>query len=172
MALPRRWRVGQADRKPVIGSRGHALHGRLPQPHHVAHGRRAEEPLVLAGELRDVAVAHAVAGASGVEALAEHEAAGLLQPDPLLELQRAHRRDRPEMVVEARDAHPDLPGHVLDPKRSVEVLAEPLQRPADAVGVAAEGRGVAEPAALLPYTALLPYKEPVDDLPGDERPEE
>ena len=86
-ALPRRWRVGQAYRKPVIGSRGHALHGSLPQPPHVAHGRRAEEPLVLAGELRDVAVAHAVAGASGVEALAEHEAAGLLQPELLLELQ-------------------------------------------------------------------------------------
>jgi len=66
--MPRRWRVEQADRKPIIGSRGHALHGRLPQPPHVAHGRRAEEPLVLAGELRDVAVAHTVAGASGVEA--------------------------------------------------------------------------------------------------------
>src|SRR5215207_2471188 len=78
----------------------------------------------------------------------------------------AHRCDRPEVVVEARDAHPDLPGYVLDPKRPVEVLAEPLEGPDDAVAVATEGRDMMEPAALLPP------EEPVDDLPGDERPEE
>src|SRR5215213_4031045 len=92
--------------------------------------------------------------------------AGLLEAHPLLELQRAHRGDRPEVVVEARDAHPELPGDVFDPERPVEVLAEPLQGPCDAVAVAAEDRDLTEPAALLPP------EQPEDDLPGDERPEE
>src|SRR5918992_4492047 len=91
--------------------------------------------------------------------------AGLLQAHPLLELQGAHRGDRPEVVVESRDAHPELPGDVLDPKRPVEVLAEPLDGPGDAVGVAAEDRDLTEPAALLPL------EEPKDDLPGYQRPE-
>ena len=150
----------------MICSRAGAFRGGLPQPLHVARRRRAEEPLVLAGELRGVAVAHPVAGTRDVEVLAEHEAARFLEAHSLLELQGAHRRDRPEVVVEARDAHPDLPGYVLDPKRPVEVLAEPLEGPDDAVAVATKGRDMMEPAALLPP------EEPVDDLPGDERPEE
>src|SRR5215218_553570 len=91
---------------------------------------------------------------------------GLLQAHPLLELQGAHRGDRSEVVVKARDAHPQLPGDVFDPERPVEVFAEPLQGPSDAVAVAAEDRDLTEPAALLPF------EEPKDDLPGDERPEE
>src|SRR5918995_6571211 len=151
---------------PIGISQACAFHSGFPQPFHVARRRRAEQPLVLAGELRDVAVAHAVASARGVEVLAEHEAAGLLQPHPLLELQGAHRCDRLEVVVEARDAHPDLPGYVLDPERPVEVFAEPLKGPDDAVAVATQGRDMMEP------TALFSPEEPVDDLPNDQRPEE
>src|SRR5215218_9438211 len=92
--------------------------------------------------------------------------AGLLQPHPLLELKRAHRGDRPEVVVEARDAHAELPGDLFHPQRPVEVLAEPLDGPGDAVGVAAEDRDLTEPVALLPR------EEPEDDLPGYQRPEE
>src|SRR5918999_2371230 len=92
--------------------------------------------------------------------------AGLLEAHPLLELQRAHRGHRLEVVVEARDAHPELPGDVFDPERPVEVFPEPLQGPSDAVAVAAEDRDLTEPAALLPL------EEPEEDLPGDERPEE
>jgi hypothetical protein len=62
-----------------------------------------------------------VAGARGVEILGQHEMAGLPEPQLLLELQGAHRGNRPEVVVEARDAHPDLPGDVFDPERPVEV---------------------------------------------------
>ena len=43
------------------------------------------------------------------------EARRLLQPQLLLELQRAHRGDRLEVVVEARDAHPQLARQILDP---------------------------------------------------------
>ena len=45
----------------------------FPQPFHVAHRRRVEEPLVLPGEVRGVRVAHAVAGARGDEILTEHK---------------------------------------------------------------------------------------------------
>ena len=69
----------------LIGLQG----GGFSQPLGVAHRRRAEEPLVLTGEVRGVAVAHAAAGTPGIEVLAEHEAPGLLEAHPLLELQRA-----------------------------------------------------------------------------------
>src|SRR5215213_8910711 len=142
---------GGATRLPASSiSHGSAYRCGFPQPFHVAHRRRAEEPLVLAGEVRGVRVAHAVAGARGVEILAEHEAAGLLQAHPLLELQGTHRGDRLEVVVEARDAHPQLPGDVFDPERPVEVFAQALQGSSDAVGMAAEDRDLTQPAALLP----------------------
>jgi hypothetical protein len=70
------------------------------QPFDVAHGRRAEEPLVLAGEVRGVAVAHAVAGAGGIPSFAQHELPRLLQPQVLLELQWAQRGKRSEVMVE------------------------------------------------------------------------
>jgi hypothetical protein len=85
-----------------------------------------------------------------VELLAEQEAAGLPEPQLLLELQGTHSGYRREVMVEARDAHPELPGYVFDPERPVEVLAEPLQGPCDAVAVAAEDRDLTEPVALLP----------------------
>jgi hypothetical protein len=55
--------------------------------------------------VRRIIVAHAVAGAGSVEVLTEHQAASLLQPQPLLKLQRTHRGDRLELVMETRDAH-------------------------------------------------------------------
>jgi hypothetical protein len=107
--------------------------GAFPQLFHVAHRRCAEEPLVLAGEVRGVAVPHVVAGACGVEALAEHQTAGFLEPQLLLELQRAHRGEHPKVVVEVRDAHPELARDVLDSQRLVEVFAKPLDGLGDAV---------------------------------------
>src|SRR5919112_493580 len=77
------------------------------------------------------------ARACGVEVIAEHEAAGLLEPQLLLKLQGAHRGDRLEVVVEARDAHPELARDVLDPKWVVELFAQPLDGLDDAVGGAA-----------------------------------
>jgi hypothetical protein len=53
-----------------------------------------------------------------------------------------------------------------DPKRPVEVFAEPLQGPDDAVAVATQDRDVMEPAALLSH------QEPVDELSNDQRREE
>src|SRR4028119_119436 len=160
---------GRRSDGPLAGAgdwRGRRLRGGFPRLFGVARGRRSEEPLVVAGEVRGVAVAHAEASTRGVQVLADHEAAGLLEAHPLLELQGAHRGDRLEVVVEARDAHPRLPRYVFDSERPVEVLAQPLEGFSDAVGVATLDRDLTQPAALLPL------EEPEDYLPGDQRPEE
>ena len=96
--------------------------------------------------------------------LAEHEAPGLLEPELLLELQGAHRRDRLELVVKARDAHPHLPRQAVDPQRLVELPAQPLDGFRDAIGGAAQERQVTEPVSLFSH------QQPVDDLPRDQRP--
>lgn len=68
-------------------------------------------------------IAHAKPGACGVDAFAEHQAAGLLQPYLLLELQGAHRGDRLD-VVKARDTHTELTRDLLDLERLVAVLQQ------------------------------------------------
>src|SRR5216117_3498589 len=88
--------------------------GRAAQPLDVAQGRLAEEPLVLPAEVRRIAVTHPVSGGRGVDIAGEKQPPGLLQPELLLKLQRAHRGDRLEVVVEARNAHPELPGEAGD----------------------------------------------------------
>ena len=62
-------RAEQTGHRLLAISHGGAFHGGFPQPYHVAHGRRAEKPLVLAGEVRGIGVAHPVAGARSVEIL-------------------------------------------------------------------------------------------------------
>ena len=111
--------------------------GGFPQPFHVAHRRQAEEPFVLPIEVRGIIITHAVGGTCRVEVLAEHKPAGLLEPQPLLELQGAQRGDGFEVVVEARDAHSELVRDSVDSKRLVKVAMEALDGPGDARGVAA-----------------------------------
>src|SRR5262249_50070500 len=125
LSTRRRTKSAPAGRTIRVGSEAGALRGGSPQPRHVAHRRRAKEPPVLAAEVRGVVIPDAVAGAGGVDVLAEHEAAGFLEPQLLLELEGAHRGDRLEVVVEAGDAHPELTCQVLDPERPVEVSPEP-----------------------------------------------
>src|SRR3954464_5354567 len=73
----------------------HTFAGVFPQSFDIAHGWLAKELFVLAVEVRGIIIAHAVARACRIQALTEHEAAGLLQPQLLLELQRAHCGQRP-----------------------------------------------------------------------------
>src|SRR5437870_3779099 len=65
----------------------------FPQPLHVAHRWDAKEAFVLAVEVGGVVIPHAIGGTCRVEVFAQHQTAGLLEPQPLLELQGAHRRD-------------------------------------------------------------------------------
>src|SRR5207248_954313 len=59
---------------------------------------------------------HAVGRTGRVEVFAQHQTAGLLLPQPLLELQGAQRRDGLEVVVQTRDAHSHLACEALDAK--------------------------------------------------------
>src|SRR3954469_18177138 len=88
MAHPRRnvSRDHSKKHQLLYGSLNHTFAGAVPQLFHVAHWRRAKQPLILAGEVRSVTVAHAVPGPSGVEAFAHHETPRLLEPQELLEL--------------------------------------------------------------------------------------
>src|SRR5438445_279816 len=89
-----------------IGSEADTSRDGVPHPGNIAHRRGAEEPLIFAGKVRGIVIPDAGAGARRIKVLAEHQPAGLLEPQLLLELPRAHRRDRLEVVVEARHAHP------------------------------------------------------------------
>src|SRR5439155_1261224 len=88
---------------------GHQLR-RPSQPLDVSNGRLAEKLPVFPGEVRRLLVTHPISGPRGVHVAGKEEPPGFLQPKLLLELQRAHRCDCLEVVVEARDAHPGLQG--------------------------------------------------------------
>src|SRR6185503_19820318 len=88
----------------------------------------AEMLFVFAAEVRRIFVAHADRGGRGVQILAEHQAACFLEPYLFLELQWAHRRDRLEVMVEARDAHPEFARNIVNFKRLIEVFAETPDR--------------------------------------------
>jgi hypothetical protein len=57
---------------------------------------------------RRVVVAYARLGAGRLQVFAQHQPARLLQPELLLELQRAQRCDGLEALVETRPAHPQV----------------------------------------------------------------
>jgi len=82
----------------------------------------------------------------------------------------AHRRDRLEVVVKARDAHPELPRQAVDPQRLVEVPAEPLDGFRDAVGGAAQERQVTEPGFLFACPLPWPRKPPMPVYRWSSRP--
>src|SRR6266480_7510367 len=138
----------------------------FPQPLYVAHRRDAEEAFVLPIEVGGVVVAHAIGRTGRVEVFAQHQTAGLLQPQPLLELQGAQRRDGFEVVVEPRDAHAQFSREFLDVKWLVEVLTESSDRSGNVGCVAPLKSKVTESATLLSY------QESVDNFPRDQRQED
>src|SRR6266568_2240636 len=143
-----------------------ACQGPFPQPLHVAHRWDTEEAFVLPIEVGGVAIPHAIGCTGRVEVSAQHQTPGLLQPQPLLELQGAHRRDGLEVVVEHRDAHAQLARHLLDAQWLVEIFTESLDRSGDGGGVAPQDRQVTEPSTLLSS------QKPVDNFPRDQRQED
>ncbi len=129
------------------------------------HRRRAKQPLVLAREVRGVAVPHAVPGAGRIEPLAKHEPPGFLEPQLLLELQRAHRRNGLKVLVEDREAHPQFTREILNAQRLGEVVSEPIDGLGNAVGGTAQDSHLPEPPTLC-----TPH-QPVHNLAHDERGE-
>ena len=129
----------------------------------VAHRRGAEEAFVLPIEVRGVMVPHAKSRTGRVEVFAQQQAPGLLEPHLLLELQRTHGRDGLEVVVQRRDAHPQLARKLLDAQGPVEISTQALNRLGDAGGIASSDHKVTEPGALRSD------QEPVDNFPRDQR---
>ena len=144
------------------GSSARESEGLFPQPLYVAHRWDTEEAFILAIEVGGVVVPHAIGRTSRVEVFAQHQTTGLLQPQPLLELQGAHRRDGFEVVVQPRDAHAQLSRKALDAQWLVEVLTQSSDCSGDVGGVAPQDRQVTEPATLLSH------QEPIDNFPRDQ----
>src|SRR5687767_15542414 len=90
-----------------------------------------EEPRVLATELRCARVPHIVGDRLRARRSRQQEAASLPEPQPLLILDRAHRRHRLEVVVQRRRAHVDVLGERLDLQWLREVLLYPGDRSRD-----------------------------------------
>ena len=88
----------------------------------VAKRWRTEQAAVLAAELRGALVADLERGSGRIQALREHQLPCFIQPQSLLELQRAHGCQRPEVMMEARDAHPAVRRQVIDTDRLREVI--------------------------------------------------
>ena len=133
--------------------------GLFPQPLHVAHRGDAEETFILSIEVGGVLVAHAIGRTGRVEVFAQHQTPGLLEPQPLLVLQGAHRRDGFEVVMQPRHAHVQFSCELLDGNWLVEVLAESLDGSGDGGSIAPLKSKVTEPATLLSH------QEPVWDVP-------
>ena len=86
----------------------------FPQPVHIAHGRDTEKAFVLAIEVGGVLVADAIGSYFSIDIFTQHQTAGLLQSQPLLELRGAQRRDGFEVVLQPRDAHAQFSRQLLD----------------------------------------------------------
>src|SRR2546430_4945169 len=130
-------------------SLGSLILHRFPQPLYVAHRGDAEEAFVLPIEVGGILVAHPIGRTGRVEVFAQHQTPGLLQPQLLLELQGAQRRDGLEVVVEPRDAHAQLSRESLDVEWLVEVLEGAPARFADWGGLAPPDRPGTAPGTFL-----------------------
>src|SRR5487761_1575624 len=80
--------------------------GPAADAHRIKAGRGTEQAPVLPAELGGAVVADATADAGDVVRAVRQQQSRRLQPDVLLELDRAHRRHRLEVPVERGDAHP------------------------------------------------------------------
>ena len=140
---------------------------RVPQPLHVAQGRKTEESLVLPAEVGSVLVPHAVGGAGGVEILAQHQPARLLQPQLLLVLQGTQRRDGLEVVMETGDAHAQVACKLLDAQRPIIIAAETRS-----IALAMWAVWPSASARWRSRRTLFSRQEPVEDLTRDQRHED
>src|ERR1700730_11150426 len=125
--------------------------GLFPQALHVAHRADAEEAVILSIEVGGVPVAHGIGGTDLVEVFALRQTPGLLEPQPLLVLQGAHRGDGLEVVMQPRHAHVQFSCELLDGNWLVEVLAESLDGSGDGGSIAPLKSKVTEPATLVSH---------------------
>jgi pimeloyl-ACP methyl ester carboxylesterase len=98
--------------------------------------RSAEKLFVIAAKVRWVFIAHAESGARRVQVFTEHQTACFLKSYLFLKLQKAHRRDGLEVMVKARNAHPEFARCLFNFKRLIEVFTQMPDCLGDAAGVA------------------------------------
>src|SRR5947209_11244322 len=91
----------------------------------VPHWRLPEEPAVLAIELAGALTSDFKGGAGRIEAGSEHPRASCLQPQLFLILQRTHRGQHAEMVVQRRESHACDFSEVFDPQWLMIVCRNP-----------------------------------------------
>src|SRR5579884_2085054 len=153
----------QMDPSFSLGSLGLRL---FPQTLHVTHRGDAEEAFVLPIEVGGVVVAYTRSSACCVEVFAQHQTAGLLQSQVLLELLGTQRRDGFEAVLQTRDTHAQFVRELLDAQGPVEVLEKSLDGSGNGWGVAPRDRQVTESAPLLSH------QKAIDDFPCVKRLEQ
>lgn len=72
--------------------------------------------VVFAVEIRRILITNESRGAAGVKIFAEHQAACFLQQQVFPELNGAYRGYGLEVMLEARNAHPEVTGDCFDSK--------------------------------------------------------
>src|SRR6188508_1361297 len=93
----------------------------------IALRRRSKQAAVFAAEPRGTLIPHTHGGTSRVEVFVQHQLAGFLKPQLLLVLQRAHTRERAEMLTEGGRTHVRAIRQVVPLHRLDEVLLESLE---------------------------------------------
>src|SRR4051812_30943459 len=88
----------------------------------MATRRRAEHPPVFPAELGRALVPDPERRLASVEPFPRHQPPRLLEPEPLLVLERAQGRYALEVEVERRWAHPHVLCERFDPERLGEVV--------------------------------------------------
>jgi hypothetical protein len=123
---------------------------RGPHPPYVFPRWRPEQTAVLPAELRWALVAHQTSRPPGVEVLANHQMASLLQPQLLLVLKRARASDGPEALPKRGRAHVHTSCEFVEFQWLLEVLFEPGDRPGDLLTGRSAQSQMLEPGSMRP----------------------
>jgi len=112
--------------------------------------------------MRRVVVADPEPGSRRVALAGEEQPPRLLHPELFLELDRAHRSHRLELVLQARHAHPEATRERVHAERLVVRVADEPYRLRHPLRASADQRDLPQPGPLLSH------REPVRDFAEDE----
>lgn len=122
-------------------------------------GRQAEETSVFPAELVGAFIADHESDGGGIALSGDQQRAGMKKADPLLELQRAQRRDRLEVAVKRRDTQGSHLGQCLHLDLRGKIAPDPVDRNADA-----RQRGVRR-GDIAQHPSKRPLQHPEQDFP-------